>query len=71
MPDYRVTDKAGTHIAGRLHDGPGSKVYLTEREAAHDLRVGALAAVLEEIHPDPAPEPEDRPKPKKGGASAE
>lgn len=74
MPEYRITDKAGEYIAGRKAGKPGDKVFLTEREAAHDLRVGALAKALDEIHPTPAPEPEPEPerKPggKKGGVSA-
>ena len=45
MPEYRITEKAGPYIAGRKSTGPGTTVFLTPREAGHDLRVGAIEPV--------------------------
>lgn len=39
---FTVTDKAGSHIAGMKNPGAGETITLTEREAAHDLRSGAI-----------------------------
>ncbi len=49
MPLYQITDKAGPYVAGRVNEGAGTTIFLTEREAAHDLRVGSIV---------PAPEPQ-------------
>lgn len=39
---YLVTGRAGPYIAGRRSPGAGHVIVLSTREAAHDLRVGAL-----------------------------
>jgi hypothetical protein len=42
VPEYRITEKAGPQVAGRKNPGKGMTIFLTPREAAHDLRVGAI-----------------------------
>jgi hypothetical protein len=63
MPEYRITKLAGPVVAGRANTGAGTTMFLTPREAAHDLRVGAIEAASKA-----APAPLAAPK-KKGGAS--
>lgn len=64
MPEYRITNAAGPYVAGRRNTGAGTKLFLTPREAAHDLRVGALEVA-------PPPEPPAAPPKRKGGRAAE
>lgn len=46
MPEYRITEKAGEYVAGRKSTGAGTTMFLTPREAGHDLRVGAIEPVM-------------------------
>lgn len=62
MPEYRITEKAGPYVAGRANLGVGHTIFLTPREAAHDVRLGTL----EEVRPKAAPQAK-----KKGGQAAE
>ena len=55
MKDYIITERAGPYVAGRRNPGAGTVLSLTQRAAAHDLRVGALQISR------PAPEPEAEP----------
>lgn len=62
MPTYRVTKEAGPRIAGLPNPGEGVEITLTERAAAHDLRVGAI-----ELIKPPIAKPVGK---RKGGSSA-
>lgn len=42
MKSYVVTPLAGPFVAGRRNAGTGETLTLSDREAAHDLRLGAL-----------------------------
>jgi len=42
MKRYAITEKAGPMVAGRNNTGVGTILTLAEKEAAHDVRVGAL-----------------------------
>jgi len=48
MPRYIVTKSAGPYVAGLRNPGAGIVLYLTERQAAHDLRLGSLASRMDE-----------------------
>lgn len=47
MPRYIVTKSAGPYIAGQRNPGAGKFLDLTERQAAHELRLGSLAATMD------------------------
>jgi len=53
MPRYVVTKSAGPYVAGLRNPGIGKVLDLTERQAAHELRLGSLR---------PAGSKEDEPK---------
>lgn len=63
MPEYRITKDAGPFVAGRRNTGAGTTMFLTPREAAHDLRVGALEEIRRKAAKKPAADTEP------GGAS--
>ncbi len=42
MPYYVITEFAGDYVAGRRSPGKDVKLFLSEAEAEHDLRVGSL-----------------------------
>ena len=47
MPRYIVTKTAGPYVAGLRNPGAGKILDLTERQAAHELRLGSLVPSLE------------------------
>lgn len=57
MPLYRITERAGRFVAGHTNTGVGTTIELTERAAAHELRLGTLV-------PASAPEQVAAEKPK-------
>ena len=48
MPRYAITERAGPFVAGIRNTGVGTVLDLTERQAEHELRLGALVRL-----PDP------------------
>ena len=54
MPRYAITEKAGRFVAGRNNIGAGSVLNLTEKQAAHELRLGTLR-LLDVQRPDDQP----------------
>ena len=42
MPRYIVTKMAGPYVVGLRNPGAGKILDLTERQAAHELRLGSL-----------------------------
>lgn len=42
MPRYAITEKAGRMVAGTNNIGVGAVLNLTEKQAAHELRLGSL-----------------------------
>ncbi len=69
MPEYQITDKAGPYVAGRRNTGTGTKMFLTPREAEHDLRTGALIKAAPTEVPPVAQSGRGRGR-SRGGASA-
>ena len=47
MPRYVITKSAGSYVAGLRNPGAGKILDLTERQAAHELRLGSLAAKID------------------------
>lgn len=45
MPRYAITNKAGKFVAGQNNRGVGTVLTLTEKQAAHELRLGSLVPV--------------------------
>lgn len=45
MPRYAITEKAGPFVATYRNTGVGTVLELTEHQAAHELRLGTLAAL--------------------------
>ena len=76
MPKYKVTEAAGSWVAGTRNNGVGSELDLTAAQAAHELRLGTIVKVGQrKAAPAPAPqakapeapvEPAPRKKSKKG-----
>ena len=56
MSDYIITEKAGRFVAGMRNPGAGVTIKLSDRQAAHDLRVGALRRAGEPALGASAPE---------------
>ena len=54
MPRYAITEKAGRFVAGRNNIGAGSVLNLTEKQAAHEVRLGTLR-LLDLQRPDDQP----------------
>lgn len=42
MPRYAITERAGPFVAGIRNTGVGTVLELSERQAAHELRLGTL-----------------------------
>lgn len=42
MPRYIITERAGRFVAGHTNTGVGTALELTERAAAHEVRLGTL-----------------------------
>lgn len=42
MKEYQVTPLAGPFVAARRNPGAGQTIVLTERQAAHELRLGTI-----------------------------
>jgi hypothetical protein len=42
MPRYAITERAGPFVAGFRNSGVGTVLELSERQAAHELRLGTL-----------------------------
>lgn len=74
MPRYIITERAGRFVAGHTNTGVGTALELTERAAAHEVRLGTLipasGAAQEQASPEPvvapaakppAPDPEPEP----------
>jgi len=68
MPRYVITERAGRFVAGHTNTGVGTVLDLSERAAAHEVRLGTLrpsrAANPEDhatvSHPEePASQPDD------------
>lgn len=59
MPRYIITERAGRFVAGHTNTGVGTALDLTERAAAHEVRLGTLkpapGATQEQAAPAPAP----------------
>jgi hypothetical protein len=59
MPRYAVTAKAGRFVAGTNNRGVGTILELTEKQAAHELRLGTIVPVgadaKETDHPEKEP----------------
>lgn len=62
MKRYAITEKAGRFVAGQTNTGVGTVLTLTDKQAAHELRLGTLRA-LDTAAPQetPKPAPEERP----------
>ena len=45
MPRYIVTKSAGPYVAGLRNPGVGKILDLTDRQAAHELRLGSIKPV--------------------------
>ena len=45
MNRYAITEKAGRFVAGQTNTGVGTVLTLTEKQAAHELRLGTLRAL--------------------------
>lgn len=54
MPRYAITEKAGRMVAGTNNIGVGAVLNLTEKQAAHELRLGSLR-LLDVQRPDDMP----------------
>jgi hypothetical protein len=52
MPRYAITEKAGRFVAGTNNTGVGTVLNLTEKQAEHEVRLGALRPL-----DGPQPEP--------------
>lgn len=69
MPRYIITERAGRFVAGHTNTGVGTALELTERAAAHEVRLGTLVpasgATQAQVSlapvsaPTPAPAPDD------------
>ncbi len=58
MPRYIITERAGRFVAGHTNTGVGTTLDITERAAAHEVRLGTLIPEVATIEPvAPAPEP--------------
>ncbi len=61
MPRYIITERAGRFVAGHTNTGVGTALDLTERAAAHEVRLGTLmpasGATQEQASPAPVVEP--------------
>jgi len=66
MPRYAITERAGPFVAGFRNSGVGTVLELSERQAAHELRLGtlidlsvtpAVAGPLPQETGNPPPEP--------------
>jgi hypothetical protein len=44
MPLYVITEQAGRFVAGHTNTGAGTTLELTERAAAHEVRLGTLVS---------------------------
>ena len=42
MPRYAITERAGPFVSGFRNPGVGTVFELSERQAAHELRLGTL-----------------------------
>lgn len=42
MPRYAITERAGPFVAGFRNSGVGTVLELSDRQAAHELRLGTL-----------------------------
>lgn len=42
MPRYAITERAGPFVAGYRNPGVGTVLELSDRQAAHELRLGTL-----------------------------
>lgn len=67
MNRYAITEKAGRFVAGQTNTGVGTVLTLTEKQAAHELRLGTLraldtAAAKETPEQKPAAMPEGKVK---------
>ncbi|SMO65211.1 hypothetical protein SAMN06265173_10898 [Thalassovita litoralis] len=56
MNRYAITEKAGRFVAGQTNTGVGTVLTLTEKQAAHELRLGTLRALDAPKTPTPTPE---------------
>lgn len=54
MPLYSITEQAGRFVAGHTNTGVGTTIELTERAAAHELRLGTLvpASAPKQVEPE-------------------
>lgn len=52
MPRFAITEKAGRFVAGQTNTGVGTVLTLTEKQAEHEVRLGALRPL-----DGPKPEP--------------
>ncbi|MDF3606560.1 hypothetical protein PE067_10650 [Paracoccus sp. DMF-8] len=55
---YKITIKAGTHVAGRKNPGAGSVLTLTDKQAEQPLRDGAIVPEGQSTVAPAAVEPE-------------
>ncbi len=47
MPRYAITERAGPFVAAHRNTGVGTVLDVTERQAAHELRLGTLVRLTE------------------------
>jgi hypothetical protein len=52
MNRYAITEKAGRFVAGQTNTGVGTVLTLTEKQAEHELRLGALRLLDVVAQPD-------------------
>ena len=45
MPRYAITETAGRFVAGTNNTGVGTVLTLTEKQAEHEVRLGALRSL--------------------------
>ena len=45
MKEYKITAKAGRFVAGQNNTGNGTSIWLSDKQAAHELRLGSIVAV--------------------------
>ena len=66
MPRYAITERAGPFVAGYRNPGVGTVLELSDRQAAHELRLGtlidltipsALSGAQQQEAGSPVPEP--------------
>ena len=67
MKEYKITAKAGRFVAGQNNTGNGTSIWLSDRQAAHELRLGSIVAVNGEEAKKPSRRGKAKPASKTAG----